>query len=138
MTAYQLTAVSCCKKMASEMKWGIANLTVCQKSVWLLEFEILLFFDSLSVVTSFQAVIKNLCLHKLLNSGPSTSKAVPGLALVSPGVRPATASHSLAWPTSNIESSNLAWISHLGGRWIFQLIFFRDSCHQLSTADNSC
>ena len=48
------------------------------------------------------------------------------------------ASHSLARPTSNIESSNLAWISHLGGRWKFQLIFFRDSCHQLSTADNSC
>ena len=29
---------------------------------------------------------------KLLNSGPSTSQAMPGLALVSPGVRPAVAS----------------------------------------------
>ena len=78
----------------------------------------------------------------LLNSGLSTSQAVPGLALVSPGVRrPASvrlASHSLARLPSNLESSNLAWISHLGGRWKFQLIFFRDSCHQLSTADNSC
>ena len=46
------------KNLTSEIDWGIANLTVCQKSVWLIEFEILLYFDSLSVVRSCQAVIK--------------------------------------------------------------------------------
>ena len=49
---------------------------------------------------------------ELLNSGPSTSEAKPGLALFSPGVRrrpaAAAASHSLARLPSNLESSNLA------------------------------
>ena len=50
---------SCHKKVLTpEMNWGISNLTVCQKSVWLVEFEILPYFDSLSVVKSCQAVIE--------------------------------------------------------------------------------
>ena len=39
---------SCHKKiLTSQIDWGIANLTVCWKSVWLVKFEILPFFDSL-------------------------------------------------------------------------------------------
>ena len=48
------------KKFTPEMDWGIAYLTVCQKSVCLVEFEICPYFDSLSVVTSCQAVINKL------------------------------------------------------------------------------
>ena len=58
---------SCHKKVLTpEIDWGIANLTVCQKSVWLTEFEILLSFDSSSVVTSCQAVLKMIWLQELI------------------------------------------------------------------------
>ena len=47
------------------------------------------------------------------------------------------ASHTLAKPPSNLESWNLAQVSALGGRWrSHQKIC--DSCHQLSTAFDSC
>ena len=58
ISCYKLS--SCHKKiLTSEIDWGTANLTLCWKSVWLVEFEILLFFDSLSVVMSCQVVIKS-------------------------------------------------------------------------------
>ena len=66
------------------------------------------------------------------------------VALVLPGVsRKLEAvsrkpSHSLAKPPSSLESWNLAQVSPVGGRWKFHLIFFPNSSHQLSTADNSC
>ena len=46
------------KILTPEIDWGIANLTVCQKSVGLVEFEILPYFDNLPVVTSCQLVKK--------------------------------------------------------------------------------
>ena len=65
-----LSAVTSCqvviKKITPEIDWGIANLTVCQKSVWLVEFEILPYFDSLWVVTSCQIVIKKFGLQKFI------------------------------------------------------------------------
>ena len=59
ISCYELS--SCHKKVLTpEMDWGIWNLTVCQKSVWLVEFEISPYFDSLSVVMSCQVVIKKI------------------------------------------------------------------------------
>ena len=59
ISCYELS--SCHKKVLTpKMDLGIANLIVYQKSVWLDEFEISPYFDSLSVVTSCQVVIKNL------------------------------------------------------------------------------
>ena len=56
---------SCHKKVLTQKNdLGIANLIVCQKSVWLVEFEILPYFDSLSVVTSCQVVIKKFWVQK--------------------------------------------------------------------------
>ena len=66
------------KNLTSEIDWGIANLTVCQKSVWLIEFEILLYFDSLSVVTSCQAVTKKIVFINLLRA--CESSCVPNLS----------------------------------------------------------
>ena len=57
ISCYNLS--SCHKKMlTSEIDRGIAYLSVCQKSVWFIEFEILFYFESLSVVTSCQVVKK--------------------------------------------------------------------------------
>ena len=57
ISCYELS--SCHKKVLTPRKdLGIANLIVYQKSVWLDEFEISPYFDSLSVVTSCQVVIK--------------------------------------------------------------------------------
>ena len=57
---------SCHKKFTAEIYWGIANLNVCWKSVWLIELQILLYYDNLSVITSCLAVIKNVVLIKLV------------------------------------------------------------------------
>ena len=58
---------NCHKKVLTpEIDWGIWNLTVCQKSLWLVEFEILPYFDSLSVVTCCQVVIKKFWLKKMI------------------------------------------------------------------------
>ena len=54
------------KILTSEIDWGIANQTVCQKSVWMVEFEILLYFDGLYVVMSCQTVIKKFYFINLL------------------------------------------------------------------------
>ena len=68
------------KILTSDIDWGIANLTVCQKSVWLVEFEILLYFDSLSVVTSCQAVIEDFCFRNWLRD--SKSNCMQKLSLI--------------------------------------------------------
>ena len=60
------------------MDWGIAYLTVCQKSICLVEFEIFPYFDSLSVVTSCQVVKKNSDFRNLIRANESSS--VPNLS----------------------------------------------------------
>ena len=48
---------SCHKEnLTSEIDWGIAYLTVCWKSLWLDEFEIQPYFDSLSGVTGCERI----------------------------------------------------------------------------------
>ena len=65
ISCYELS--SCHKKfLTPEIDLGVANLTVCQKSVGLVEFEISPYFDSLSVITSCQVVIKNFWLQKFI------------------------------------------------------------------------
>ena len=45
ISCYELS--SCHKKiLTSEIDWGLANLTVYQKSVWLVEFEILPYYQA--------------------------------------------------------------------------------------------
>ena len=71
ISCYELS--SCHKKVLTpEIGWGMTNLTACQKSVWLIEFEILLYFDNLSVVTSRQAVTKNIVFINLLRTCESS------------------------------------------------------------------
>ena len=68
--------ISCCEQsswhkkiLTLEIDWGIANLTVCQKLVWLVKFEILLHFDSC------QAVAKKFCLQNFLRGYESNCVA---------------------------------------------------------------
>ena len=58
----------------------IANLAVCQRTVWLVEFEIQLYFDSLSVVMSCQIVKKKFDYKKLF--GDSKSNCMPKINLI--------------------------------------------------------
>ena len=62
MTAYQLLrAVKLSWNLfTSEIEWEIVNIRVSQKSVWLVEFKIPYYFDSLSVGMSYKAVIKKI------------------------------------------------------------------------------
>ena len=71
ISCYELS--SCHKKVLTpEMDWEISNLTVCQKSIWLVEFEISPYYDSLSVVTSCQIVIKKFWLQKWIEGKTSS------------------------------------------------------------------
>ena len=77
ISCYELS--SCHKNnVTSKIDWGIANSTVCQKSVWLVEFEIPPYFDSLSVVMSCQAVLKFFDFINLL--GGCISRCVPNFS----------------------------------------------------------
>ena len=55
------------KSMTSETDSGITNLIACQKLVWLVEIEILPYFDSFWVVTSCHAVTKNFWLYNFIS-----------------------------------------------------------------------
>ena len=72
----------------------------------------------------------------LFNSGLGISWAGLQAAVVSPGIQ-MSVYQSLTQSPSNLQSSNLAHASHLGGRWKLGLIFFHDSCHQQISAVKS-
>ena len=79
ISCYELS--SCHRKfLTPEIDWGIANLSVCQKSVWLVEFQILPFFDSSSVVMSCQVVLKNFDFRNWLRD--SKSNCMPKISLI--------------------------------------------------------
>ena len=79
ISCYELS--SCHKKvLIPEMDWGTWNLTVCQKLIWLIEFEILPYFNSLSVVTSCQVVKKKFYFRNWLRD--SQSNCLPKFSLI--------------------------------------------------------
>ena len=109
ISCYKLS--SCHEKIfTSEIDWEIANITVSHESVWLVEFEILLYFDILSVVTSCQAVTKKFDFTNSLVV--YISKSMPNLSLIGWVLGTIPDGRMVGWPVGG------EWIIVLSSDWL--------------------